>query len=101
MDASRAALSHVDPRPENLPRTVLSVARVRVTRVSPSQSTNRMTSRGLRALWQHADKQSHPWHPLDLADAQEACEAYAAYAQHTLVSTRRALGCRGAPCNQS
>jgi len=42
-------------------------------------------------------KQSHPWHPLDLADAQEACEAYAAYAQHTLVSTRRALGCRGAP----
>ena len=38
---------------------------------------------------------------LDLADAQEACEAYAAYAQHTLVSTRRALGCRGAPCNQS
>ena len=60
--------------------------------VAIAQSHER--SRGFRVLWA---KRSHPWHPLDLADTQEACEPYAANAQHTLVSTRRALGCRDAP----
>ena len=36
-----------------------------------------------RGLGDSMGKQSHPWHPLDLADTQEACEAYAAYVQHT------------------
>ena len=46
-----------------------------------SQSPNRMrVTRSPSAM----GKQSHPWHPLDLADAREAWRGYAVYAQHTM-----------------
>ena len=69
--------------------------------VSLSQSTNHMTAHAISERYGITLIKVTQLDPLDLAGAQEACKAYAACAQHTLVSTRRALGCRGAPCNQS